>query len=147
MSLRRTSNGLSTTTPSRSLDDVLLTVNKGNVVPVGSVWREMYGVGVTRSSSNTGDEWKDDITKILDMFVERGYEGRVEVMERTDKGLALTDVSIAVSKKEMSIVKGYAIVETVKPENRGKLIELLKKHILEVLKLKLTDTVFRVFDL
>ena len=147
MSLRRTSNGLSTTTPSRSLDDVLLTVNKGNVVPVGSVWREMYGVGVTRSSSNTGDEWKDDITKILDMFVERGYEGRVEVMERTDKGLALTDVSIAVSKKEMSIVKGYAIVETVKPENRGKLIELLKKHILEVFKLKLTDTVFRVFDL
>ena len=147
MSLRRTSNGLSTTTPSRSLDNVLLTVNKGNVVPVGSVWRERYGVGVTRSSSDTGDEWKDDITKILDMFVESGYEGMVEVMERTDKGPALTDVSIAVSKKEMSIVKGYANVETFKPEDRGKLIQLLKKHILEVLKLKLTDTVFRVFDL
>lgn len=147
MSLRRASKVETATngTP-RSLEDVL-NIGKKNAVPVNAVTTQVlyYGMGVTMSDSNTGKEWKDDITRILDMFVASGYEGNVELLKRTDNGFEPTDVSIAVSKKEMSIVKKYEIVETFKPEDRGKLIEKLEKHIIEVLQLKLVDTVFRTF--
>lgn len=147
MSLRRVPKVQSATKGSRSIEDVL-NVGKKNAVPVSIVYREMVytGMGVTISESKTGKEWKEDITRILDMFVSRGYEGSVELLERTDNGFEMTNISIAVSKKEMSIVKGYEVVKTWKPEDRGKLIEFLKKHIIDVLKLKLVDTVFRTFD-
>lgn len=147
MSLRRASKvETATKGTSRSLEDVL-NLGKKNAVPVSAVTRQVlyYGMGVTMSNSNTAKEWKDDITRILDMFVSRGYEGNVQLLKRTDNGFDPTDVSIAVGKKEMSIVKKYKIVKTFKPEDRGKLIEFLEQHIIEELKLKLVDTVFRTF--
>jgi hypothetical protein len=106
----------------------------------------MLGVGVTMSSSNTRQEWKEDITRILDMFVSRGFEGSVELLERTDSGFDTTKISIAVSKNEISIVNGYETLKTHRVADRRKLIGFLETYIIDVLRLKLVETVFRTFD-
>ena len=146
MSLRRVPKVQSTTKASRSLEDVL-NIGKKKAVPVSAVTRNIldHGMGVTTSHSNTDKEWKDDITRILEMFVSRGFQGIVELLQRTDNGFEPTKVSIAVELQEMSIVKDHKIVETFKPEDRGKLIEFLENHIINVLNLKIVDTVFRTF--
>lgn len=113
---------------------------------VNAVTREMLGVGVTMSSSNTRQEWKEDITRILDMFVSRGFEGSVELLERTDSGFDTTKISIAVSKNEISIVNGYETLKTHRVADRRKLIGFLETYIIDVLRLKLVETVFRTFD-
>jgi hypothetical protein len=125
----------------------VLNLGKKNAVPVSAVTTEIlyYGMAVTLSNSNTGKEWKEDITRILDMFVSRGFEGNVQLLKRTDNGFDETDVSISVNKQEMSIVKNFKIAKTFKPEDRGKLIEFLEQHIIETLRLKLVDTIFRTF--
>lgn len=145
MSLRTVPKVQSTTKASRSLEDVLNIGKK--VVPVSAVTQEIIniGMGVTTSHSNTGKEWKEDITRILDMVVSRGFQGNVELLQRTDNGFEPTNVSIAVERLEMSIVKYHKIVKTFRPEDRGELIEFLANHIISVLNLKLVDTVFRTF--
>ena len=108
------------------------------------VWSSM---GVTTSSSETDEEWRKDIDYILSMFVERGFEGNVQVMKRTGKGPELTDVSIAIdpTNKEMTVMKNSTPAKTFKFEKKNDLIKFLEDHITTVMKLKLIDIVFRTF--
>lgn len=107
----------------------------------------MSTMGVTTSSSDSDEEWRRDIDYILSMFVERGFEGNVQVMKRTGKGPELTDVSIGVDqkKKEMTVMKNAAAVKTFTFEKKNDLIKFLEDHITTVMKLKLIDIVFRTF--
>jgi len=107
----------------------------------------MSTMGVTTSTSNTDEEWRRDIDYILSMFVERGFEGNVQVMKRTGAGPELTDVSIAIdqTKKEMAVMKNSTAAKTVKFDKKGELITFLEEHITNVMNLKLIDIVFRTF--
>lgn len=107
----------------------------------------MSTMGVTTSTSNTDEEWRRDIDYILSMFVERGFEGNVQVMKRTGEGPELTDVSIAIdrTKKEMAVMKNSTPAKTVKFDKKGELIKFLEEHITNVMNLKLIDIVFRTF--
>ena len=107
----------------------------------------MSTMGVTTSSSDTDQEWRDDIDYILTMFKTRGFEGNIEVMKRTGDGPELTDVSIGVdpTKKEMYVIKKTAIVETFSFDKKKELIKFLEDHITKVMNLKLIDIVFRTF--
>ena len=121
-----------------------------DVDDVSSVQRRVIlsSTGVTTSSSDTDEEWRKDIDYILSMFVQRGFQGNVQVMKRTGEGPELTDVSIGIDniKKEMTIVKNSTTVKTYAFDKKNDLIKFLEQHITTVMNLKLIDIVFRTFD-
>lgn len=104
-----------------------------------------YAMGVTTSDSYNEEEWEKDLDKILSMFVSRS--GNVELMQRTDDGPVLTEISIGIDqvKKEMTIMKSSTSVETFPLAEKDDLIKFLKEHIKTVMNLKLVDTFFRTF--
>lgn len=120
-----------------------------DVEDVSSVQRNviMSTMGVTTSSSDSDEEWRRDIDYILSMFVDRGFEGNVQVMKRTGNGPELTDVSIGIdkTKKEMTVMKKTTPAKTFSFDEKKELIKFLEEHITKVMKLKLIDIVFRTF--
>jgi len=118
-----------------------------DVDDVSSVQTNVIMRGVTTSSSDTNEEWRNDIDQILSMFIQRGFQGIVEVMKRTGEGPELTDVSIGIDnvKKEMTIVKNSAAVKTYAFDKKNDLIKFLEQHITTDMNLKLIDIVFRTF--
>lgn len=106
-----------------------------------------YTVGVTRSSSETDEEWKKDIDYILSMFVQRGFKGEIEVLKRTSTGPKLTDVKITIDqdKKQMSLTKGTETVKTFAFNLKVDMIKFLEDYVKSVMNAKLIDTIFRVY--
>lgn len=120
-----------------------------DVPDISKVQREIltYSMGVTTSDSNNEEEWVKDIDYILSMFVSKSYEGNVELMQRTDNGPTVTNISIGIdqAKKEMTIMNSSTPVKTFPFAQKEELIKFLKNHIKTVMNLKLVDTFFRTF--
>ena len=107
----------------------------------------MSAMGVTTSSSNSDEEWRQDINQILSMFITRGFEGNVQMLKRTGKGPEMTDVSIGIDQKNkaMIVMKNSTPAKTFKFDKKDELIKFLEVHITTIMKLELIDIVFRTF--